>query len=173
MPQLVDGKISQFFPILLQCCSQLHVNRISNRCLKWLKWRTMIHLSGRDTSYTPIPQGENLLKGCDDLIHFKKGRLWKTAFSFLYYESKSLCAYCSLISRGQSKQCGNDLDKPSDANVCRALRHHTPPSEAVLKNSVLPAVLFLAWSIRRATRQEWLLGKFPPGIPRITYWDPS
>ena len=43
----------------------------------------MIHLSGRDTSYAPIPQGENLQKGRDDLIHFKKCRIWKTAFSFL------------------------------------------------------------------------------------------
>ena len=31
----------------------------------------------------PIPQGENLQKGRDDLIHFKKRRIWKTAFSFL------------------------------------------------------------------------------------------
>ena len=35
----------------------------------------MIHLSGRDTSYTPIPQGENLQKGRDDLIHFKVSNL--------------------------------------------------------------------------------------------------
>ena len=43
----------------------------------------MIHLSGRDTSYTPITEGESLQKGRDDLIHFKKRRIWKTAFSFL------------------------------------------------------------------------------------------
>ena len=30
-------------------------------------------------------------------------------------------------------------------------------------NSVLPAVLILAWFIRRAARQAWLLEKFPPG----------
>ena len=43
----------------------------------------MIHLSGWDTSYTPITEGESLQKGRDDLIHFKKRRIWKTAFSFL------------------------------------------------------------------------------------------
>ena len=32
-------------------------------------------------------------------------------------------------------------------------------------NRVLPAVLFLAWLIRRAARQAWLLEKFPPAIP--------
>ena len=31
-------------------------------------------------------------------------------------------------------------------------------------NRVLPAVLFLAWLIRRAARQAWLLEKFPPAI---------
>ena len=37
----------------------------------------MIHLSGWDTSYTPITEGESLQKGRDDLIHFKKRRIWK------------------------------------------------------------------------------------------------
>ena len=40
-------------------------------------------------------------------------------------------------------------------------------------NSVLPAVPFLAWFIRRAARQVWLLRKFPPGMPASQYWDPS
>ena len=45
--------------------------------------------------------------------------------------------------------------------------------EAIRMNSVLPAVLFLAWFIRRAARQVWLLGKFPPVIPASQYWDPG
>ena len=45
--------------------------------------------------------------------------------------------------------------------------------EAMFMRSVLPAVLFLAWFIRRAARQPWLLGKFPPVIPASQYWDPG
>ena len=76
IPQLVEGKqVFAFFSHFTSMHTQLHVNRISNRCLKWLKWRTMIHLSTRETSYTPITQGENLLKGRDDLVHFKKRRI--------------------------------------------------------------------------------------------------
>ena len=49
----------------------------------------------------------------------------------------------------------------------------TGAGEAMGMNSVLPAVLFLAWFIRWAGRQAWLLGNFPPGIPASQYWDPS
>ena len=45
--------------------------------------------------------------------------------------------------------------------------------EAIRMRSVLPAVLFLSWFIRRAARQPWLLGKFPPVIPASQYWDPG
>ena len=38
-------------------------------------------------------------------------------------------------------------------NVCRALRHNTARREAMRMNSLLPAVLFLAWSIRREAQQ--------------------
>ena len=37
--------------------------------------------------------------------------------------------------------------------------------EAMRMSSVLPAVLFLAWFIRQAAWQAWLLGKFPHRIP--------
>ena len=40
-------------------------------------------------------------------------------------------------------------------------------------NSVLLAVLFIAWLIRWAARQASLLEKFPPWIAASQYWDPS
>ena len=50
--------------------------------------------------------------------------------------------------------CGHSqVNKPSDANVCRALRRNTVRREAMRMNSVLPAVLFLAWSIHREAQQ--------------------
>ena len=40
-------------------------------------------------------------------------------------------------------------------------------------DSVLPAVLFFAWFIRRAARPPGLLGEFPTGILSSQYWDPN
>ena len=45
--------------------------------------------------------------------------------------------------------------------------------DAMSMSSVLPAVLFLAWLIRRADRQAWLIEEFPPRISASQYWDPS
>ena len=39
-------------------------------------------------------------------------------------------------------------------------------------SSVLPAVMFLTWFIRRAARQAWLFEKFPAGFPSSQYLDP-
>ena len=65
------------------------------------------------------------------------------------------------------------LDSSAKVTFIPVLHEKGQQLEAMRTSSVLAAVLFLTWFIRRAAWQARLLGKFPPRVPGSQYWDPS